>query len=178
MSTFHAVVWMDQSEAHVVMFDREHAEAHHHAQHGHHPARHQQHARALAPLRGSSISCEEARGAVAVKLLPARAGDGAARVRAEIASLRRLRLPGVIQLLDEGVEDVLDGGEVFLPLARRQAHARERRRARSADRSPPSPSSAKGTSGTRQKFTSQLDSVACAAMKPPSGSLCAATRPS
>ena len=27
MSTFHAVVWMDQSEAHVVMFDREHAEA-------------------------------------------------------------------------------------------------------------------------------------------------------
>ena len=26
-STFHAVVWMDQSEAHVVMFDREHAEA-------------------------------------------------------------------------------------------------------------------------------------------------------
>lgn len=27
MSTFHAVVWLDQSEAHVVMFDREHAEA-------------------------------------------------------------------------------------------------------------------------------------------------------
>jgi stalled ribosome rescue protein Dom34 len=24
MSTFHAVVWIDQSEAHVVMFDREH----------------------------------------------------------------------------------------------------------------------------------------------------------
>jgi stalled ribosome rescue protein Dom34 len=27
MSTFHAVVWLDQSEAHVVMFDREHTEA-------------------------------------------------------------------------------------------------------------------------------------------------------
>lgn len=27
MSTFHAVVWMDQSEAHAVMFDREHMEA-------------------------------------------------------------------------------------------------------------------------------------------------------
>ncbi len=27
MTTFHAVVWMDQSEAHVVMFDREHMEA-------------------------------------------------------------------------------------------------------------------------------------------------------
>ena len=27
MSTFHAVVWIDQSEAHVVMFDREHMEA-------------------------------------------------------------------------------------------------------------------------------------------------------
>lgn len=27
MSTFHAVVWMDHSEAHVVMFDREHTEA-------------------------------------------------------------------------------------------------------------------------------------------------------
>jgi stalled ribosome rescue protein Dom34 len=27
MSTFHAVVWMDHSEAHVVMFDREHMEA-------------------------------------------------------------------------------------------------------------------------------------------------------
>ena len=26
MSTFHAVVWMDHSEAHVVMFDREHME--------------------------------------------------------------------------------------------------------------------------------------------------------
>lgn len=27
MSTFHAVVWVDNSEAHVVMFDREHMEA-------------------------------------------------------------------------------------------------------------------------------------------------------
>jgi stalled ribosome rescue protein Dom34 len=27
MSTFHTVVWMDHSEAHVVMFDREHKEA-------------------------------------------------------------------------------------------------------------------------------------------------------
>ena len=27
MSTFHAVVWMDHSEAHVVMFDREHTQA-------------------------------------------------------------------------------------------------------------------------------------------------------
>jgi len=27
MSTFHAVVWLDHSEAHVVMFDREHIEA-------------------------------------------------------------------------------------------------------------------------------------------------------
>jgi stalled ribosome rescue protein Dom34 len=27
MSTFHAVVWMDHKEAHVLMFDREHVEA-------------------------------------------------------------------------------------------------------------------------------------------------------
>jgi len=27
MSTFHAVVWLDHTEAHVVMFDREHMEA-------------------------------------------------------------------------------------------------------------------------------------------------------
>jgi len=27
MSTFHAVVWMDHNEAHVLMFDREHVEA-------------------------------------------------------------------------------------------------------------------------------------------------------
>ena len=28
MSTFHAVVWMDHQEAHVLMFDREHMESH------------------------------------------------------------------------------------------------------------------------------------------------------
>jgi stalled ribosome rescue protein Dom34 len=27
MSTFHAIVWIDHSEAHVIMFDREHVEA-------------------------------------------------------------------------------------------------------------------------------------------------------
>ena len=27
MSTFHAIVWMDHQEAHVVMFDREHVDA-------------------------------------------------------------------------------------------------------------------------------------------------------
>jgi stalled ribosome rescue protein Dom34 len=27
MSTFHAVVWMDRNEAHVLMFDREHVES-------------------------------------------------------------------------------------------------------------------------------------------------------
>ena len=27
MSTFHAVIWMDHSEAHVLMFDREHMQA-------------------------------------------------------------------------------------------------------------------------------------------------------
>ena len=42
MTTFHAVVWMDHSEAHVLMFDREHVEAqrikarsHHTLKHGH-----------------------------------------------------------------------------------------------------------------------------------------------
>jgi stalled ribosome rescue protein Dom34 len=40
MSTFHAVIWMDHSEAHVVMFDREHVQAQriksrsHHKHHG------------------------------------------------------------------------------------------------------------------------------------------------
>ena len=40
MSTFHTVVWMDHSEAHVAMFDREHVEAQriksrsHHKHHG------------------------------------------------------------------------------------------------------------------------------------------------
>lgn len=27
MSTFHAIVWLDRSEAHVIMFDREHVDA-------------------------------------------------------------------------------------------------------------------------------------------------------
>ncbi len=42
MTTFHAVVWMDHSQAHVLMFDREHVEAqrvkarsHHTPKHGH-----------------------------------------------------------------------------------------------------------------------------------------------
>lgn len=42
MTTFHAVVWMDHSEAHVLMFDREHVESqrvkarsHHTPKHGH-----------------------------------------------------------------------------------------------------------------------------------------------
>ncbi|MFT3764740.1 MAG: serine/threonine-protein kinase [Minicystis sp.] len=51
-----------------------------------------------------------AREDVAVKLLAAGAAAHAARVRREIASLRRLRLPGVVRLLDEG----LDGEHVFL----------------------------------------------------------------
>mgnify|MGYP003386028278 CR=1 FL=1 len=29
MNTFHAVVWIDHTEAHVVMFDREHVQAQH-----------------------------------------------------------------------------------------------------------------------------------------------------
>ena len=36
MSTFHAVVWLDQSEAHVVMFDSTHAEAHRIKSRSHH----------------------------------------------------------------------------------------------------------------------------------------------
>jgi stalled ribosome rescue protein Dom34 len=42
MTTFHAVVWIDHNEAHVLMFDREHVEAqriksrsHHTPKHGH-----------------------------------------------------------------------------------------------------------------------------------------------
>ena len=42
MTTFYAVVWMDHSEAHVLMFDKEHVEAqrvkarsHHTPKHGH-----------------------------------------------------------------------------------------------------------------------------------------------
>jgi hypothetical protein len=41
---------------------------------------------------------------VAVKALPRREGAEAARVRREVAALRRLRMPGVACLLDEGVE--------------------------------------------------------------------------
>ena len=48
MSTFHAVVWMDQSEAHVVMFDREHAEAQRIKSRSHH--KHQGKADDLAPF--------------------------------------------------------------------------------------------------------------------------------
>ncbi len=42
MTTFHAVVWMDHSQAHVLMFDKEHVEtqrvkarSHHTPRHGH-----------------------------------------------------------------------------------------------------------------------------------------------
>ena len=42
MTTFHAVVWMDHTEAHVLMFDKEHVEtqrikarSHHTPKHGH-----------------------------------------------------------------------------------------------------------------------------------------------
>ncbi len=52
MSTFHAVVWIDRREAHVVMFDREHIEAqrihsrsHHKATGGHVGSNHQAHGR-------------------------------------------------------------------------------------------------------------------------------------
>jgi stalled ribosome rescue protein Dom34 len=36
MSTYHAVVWMDYQEAHVLMFDREHVEAHRIKSRSHH----------------------------------------------------------------------------------------------------------------------------------------------
>lgn len=39
MTTFHAVVWIDHSEAHVVMFDREHVEAQRIKSRSHHKAR-------------------------------------------------------------------------------------------------------------------------------------------
>jgi Protein kinase domain len=42
---------------------------------------------------------------VALKILSVQVSAGEARVRREIAALRVLRLPGVVQLLDEGVED-------------------------------------------------------------------------
>lgn len=37
MSTFHAVVWIDHTEAHVVMFDREHLQAQRIKSRSHHP---------------------------------------------------------------------------------------------------------------------------------------------
>jgi hypothetical protein len=42
---------------------------------------------------------------VALKILTAPLGAGAARVRREVAALRLLRLPGVARLLDEGIDD-------------------------------------------------------------------------
>lgn len=52
MTTFHAVVWMDRREAHVVMFDRDHAEtlrirsrSHHQATGGHVGSHQQRHGR-------------------------------------------------------------------------------------------------------------------------------------
>jgi tetratricopeptide (TPR) repeat protein len=55
---------------------------------------------------------------VAVKLLGDRPGKEAARVRREIAALRLLRLPGVVQLLDEG----LSGGRSFFVMERISGH--------------------------------------------------------
>jgi hypothetical protein len=51
---------------------------------------------------------------VAVKLLKPRASAHAARIRREVAALRLLRLPGVVRLLDEGVDD----GRAFLVMER------------------------------------------------------------
>ncbi len=48
MRTFHAVVWMDHSEAHVVMFDREHMEAQRIKSRSHH--KHQGKAEDSAPF--------------------------------------------------------------------------------------------------------------------------------
>lgn len=48
MSTFHAVVWMDHTEAHVVMFDREHAESQRIRSRSHH--KHQGKAEDVAPF--------------------------------------------------------------------------------------------------------------------------------
>lgn len=38
MSTYHAIVWLDRSEAHVIMFDREHVEAQRIKSRSHHKA--------------------------------------------------------------------------------------------------------------------------------------------
>jgi stalled ribosome rescue protein Dom34 len=57
MSTFHAVVWLDRREAHVLMFDREHIESeriksrsHHKSKGGHVGSHHDMHG------RGASVS--------------------------------------------------------------------------------------------------------------------------
>ena len=42
MTTFHAVVWMDHNEAHVLMFDREHVEAQRVKARSHHKTKHGQ----------------------------------------------------------------------------------------------------------------------------------------
>ncbi len=57
---------------------------------------------------------ELTRGRVAVKILHSSSGSEPARVRREIATLRRLRVPGVVALLDEGVDE----GDVFLVMER------------------------------------------------------------
>jgi len=51
---------------------------------------------------------------VAIKLLKPRANAHAARIRREVAALRLLRLPGVVRLLDEGVDE----GRAFLVMER------------------------------------------------------------
>ncbi len=40
MTTFHALVWMDQQEAHVLMFDREHVESQRIKSRSHHKHKH------------------------------------------------------------------------------------------------------------------------------------------
>jgi stalled ribosome rescue protein Dom34 len=71
MSTFHAVVWMDRSEAHVLMFDREHVETQRIKSRSHH--KHQ----------GKTADVTELFGAVALALNGCRevllTGPGAAR---------------------------------------------------------------------------------------------------
>jgi hypothetical protein len=61
MSTFHAIVWIDRREAHVVMFDREHIESeriksrsHHKATGGHAGTHHQMHGRGPSVSGGHS----------------------------------------------------------------------------------------------------------------------------
>ena len=54
------------------------------------------------------------RSRVAVKVMHSSSPSEGARVRREIATLRRLRVPGVVTLLDEGVDE----GDVFLVMER------------------------------------------------------------